>query len=76
MPTLDQVQEGKKVKVIKIKSGLRLRHRLAEIGIHPGDIVGIVKISVWGGPILIGIEDTEVAIGRGVAQKLEVEVVE
>jgi Fe2+ transport system protein FeoA len=46
------------------------------MGIHPGDIVGIIRSSVFGGPLLIDIRDSEVAIGRSVAQKIEVEVVD
>lgn len=76
MPRLDQVQEGKKVKVIELKGGRSVRQRLAEMGVYPGDIVRIVRSSVFGGPLLIDIRGNEVAIGRGVAQKIEVEVVE
>ena len=76
MPSLDQVQEGNKVKVKEIKGGRSVRQRLAEMGVHPGDIVGIIRSSVFGGPLLIDIRDSEVAIGRSVAQKIEVEVVD
>ena len=72
MTKLDQVQEGKKAKVIEIKGGRSVRQRLAEMGVHPEDIVGIVRSSVFGGPLLIDIRGNEVAIGRCVAQKIEV----
>lgn len=76
MTRLDQVQEGKKVKIIEIKGGRNVRQRLAEIGVHPEDVVRIVRNSVFGRPLLIDSRGNEVAIGRGVAQKIEVEVVE
>lgn len=76
MPGLDQVQEGKKVKVIEINGGRSVRQGLAEMGVHPGDIVGIIRSSVFGGPLLIDIRDNKIAIGRSVAQKIEVEVVD
>lgn len=76
MPGLDQVQEGKKVTVIEINGGRSVRQGLAEMGVHPGDIVGIIRSSVFGGPLLIDIRDNKIAIGRSVAQKIEVEVVD
>jgi len=76
MPTLDKVQEGKRAVVIEIKGGRSIRQRLAELGLHPGDTVGMVRCAVFHGPLLIDIRGNEVAIGRGVAQKIQVEVVE
>ena len=76
MPTLDHVHEGKKAKIIEIKGGRSIRQRLAELGLHPGDVVGMVRSAVFHGPMLIDIRGNEVAIGRGVAEKIEVEVME
>ena len=76
MTTLDQVQENNKAKVIDIQGGQRIRQRLGEMGIHPGDIIAILRYGALRGPILIEIHGSQVALGRGIASKILVEEVE
>jgi ferrous iron transport protein A len=77
MPTtLDQIYENKKATVIDIKGGQGIRQRLGEMGIHPGDIVTILRYGALRGPILIEIHGSQVALGRGIASKILVEEVE
>jgi ferrous iron transport protein A len=76
MTTLAQVHENNKAKVIDIQGGQRMRQRLGEMGIHPGDIVTILRYGALRGPILIEIHGSQVALGRGIASKILVEEVE
>jgi ferrous iron transport protein A len=76
MTTLPQVHENNKAKVIDIQGGQRMRQRLGEMGIHPGDIVTILRYGALRGPILIEIHGSQVALGRGIASKILVEEVE
>lgn len=76
MTTLAQVQENNKAKVIDIQGGQRIRQRLGQMGIHPGDIVTILRYGALRGPILIEIHGSQVALGRGIASKILVEEVE
>jgi ferrous iron transport protein A len=62
---------GKRVRVIDIKGGLGLRNRLAAIGIYPGAEVTVVKSPP--GPMIVEIAGTRIALGRGMAAKIEVE---
>jgi ferrous iron transport protein A len=73
MKTLNQIEEGKKVKVKEILGGFGVRQQLSTHGIHIGDIVLIKRSSVWGGAIIIEVHRSEVALGRGVTFKIEVE---
>lgn len=72
--TLDSIKEGQKVKVINISGGWGIRQRLGGLGIHPGDEIIVKKSAIMRGPILIDIHGNQVALGRGVARKIMVEV--
>jgi len=75
MKSLSEIEEGKKAKVLNILGGKSVRQHLSTIGIHAGDIVFVKRHAVWGGPILIEVHGSEVALGRGVASKVQVEEV-
>jgi ferrous iron transport protein A len=74
--TLDQVYENKRAKVIDIQGGAGVRQRLGQMGIHPGDIVTILRFGALRGPILIEVHGSQVALGRGIASRVTVEEVE
>jgi ferrous iron transport protein A len=77
MPTtLDKVYENRKSQVIDIQGGQRIRQRLGQMGIHPGDIITILRYGALRGPILIEIHGSQVALGRGIASKVIVEEME
>ena len=66
-----EVPSGKRVRVVNIKGGLGLRNRLAAIGIYPGAEVTVVKSPP--GPMIVEIAGTRLALGKGMASKIEVE---
>ena len=77
MPTtLDQVCENEKAKVIDIQGGQGIRQRLGQMGIHPGDMITILRYGALRGPILIEIHGSQVALGRGIASRILVEALE
>lgn len=74
MPTtLDQIYENSIAKVIDIRGGQGIRQRLSQMGIHPGDMITILRYGALRGPILIEIHGSQVALGRGIASKIIVE---
>ncbi|MHC2994578.1 MAG: ferrous iron transport protein A [Candidatus Atribacteria bacterium] len=74
--TLDSIREGQKVKVVSILGGWGLRQRLGGLGIHPGDMIIVRKSAIMWGPILISVHGNQVALGRGIARRVIVEVEE
>jgi ferrous iron transport protein A len=77
MPTtLDQIYENRKAKVINIQGGAGIRQRLSQMGIHPGDIITMVRYGALRGPLLIEIHGSQVALGRGIVSKIIVEETE
>ena len=71
--TLDLVPENSKVKVVSIDAGYGLQRRLIDMGLVPG--VEISVISNRGGSIIINVMGSTIAISRGIAKKIIVELI-
>ncbi|MFN3741182.1 MAG: ferrous iron transport protein A [Anaerolineales bacterium] len=69
---LSQVQPGLRVRILRVERQ-GVRQRLALHGLLEGDIVCLKRAAPWGGPLLIEADGRDVAIGRGIAEKIEVE---
>ncbi|MDX1412733.1 MAG: FeoA family protein [Candidatus Promineifilaceae bacterium] len=63
--------QGQQLRLIQIDAGKQVAHRLTELGLTPGVELTIVHDS--GGPMVLSVRDSRVAIGRGMAGKLRVE---
>ncbi|MFA7397453.1 MAG: ferrous iron transport protein A [Crenarchaeota archaeon] len=63
---------GTQAKIKKINGGLKLIKRLNEMGLTIGTTIKVVSDSC-GGPVLIEVRDSRLAIGRGVSTKIYVE---
>ncbi len=71
--SLLEVQEGIWVKVKGLSGGRGMQEKLTQRGLYPGDCVRVVRIAPLGGPVLVEVNGREIALGRGVAQKILVE---
>ncbi len=69
---LYEMSKGEKGKVLTIKGGKGRILRLAELGIVPGEEIILIQKSF--GPIIVRVKDTNLALGRGIAQNILVEV--
>jgi ferrous iron transport protein A len=65
---LTMISPGQSVKLVEIIAGRRLRHRLTELGLTPG--VELTVMQDQGGPMLVSVYDSRLALGRGMAQKI------
>jgi ferrous iron transport protein A len=72
--TLDLIPLNSKVKVLEIFGGWGIRERLSQLGIHPGDIVEVIGSGILAGPILVNVHNSEVALSRGMAKKVVVQL--
>ncbi|MBN2483936.1 MAG: ferrous iron transport protein A [Candidatus Omnitrophica bacterium] len=73
---LTGVKEGQKMKVTDIEGGEGLMRRLENLGIRKGAVIVKVTAQSYSGPVIVKIGHTQVALGRGMAQKVMVEPVE
>ena len=68
---LTMAVRGQLVRLIKIMAGRKLTHRLTELGLTPG--VHFEVLHDHGGPLLLAVRDSRLALGRGMASKILVE---
>lgn len=73
MMPLAMVEEGKKVRIIKIVGGRGLVLRLLNMGIREGEIIEVISNNR--GPVLISIGSSRFALGLGMAHRILVEEV-
>lgn len=74
MKTLLQISPGSSVRVIDFNGGVHLRSKLTQYGIYPGDCLRLLRVAPLGGPLLVECNEREIALGRGVADKIIVEL--
>ncbi len=72
---LSQVKSGMVVRVKELLGGQRAVTRLREIGLVEGSLVKVIDNPIIG-PIIIEVNGTRIALGRGMARKVIVEPVE
>lgn len=72
--SLADVKPPNKVKVVRIRGGLGIRQRLSCLGIHPGDFLIVQASGIMRGPVVVSIHGNKVALGRGIASRILVEV--
>ena len=70
MKTLLDMRVGESAVVIKMSGGFHMQVQLKNLGFHEGVTVTLVKKSVIGGPLMVAVNGSNVAIGRGIASKI------
>jgi ferrous iron transport protein A len=69
---LTLVTAGEGVRIREIRGGRRLRQRLAEMGLNPGTRLQVIFAN-RDGPLIVGVKDSRLAIGWGMAHRILVE---
>jgi Fe2+ transport system protein FeoA len=69
---LSIVQIGRKVRLVSVEAGHGLRSRLTAMGLVPGTEIEVLQ-NFMHGPFLIEVKGSRIMLGRGMAQKIEVE---
>ena len=69
--SLLEVPVGSQARLERVDGALRAK--LRQYGLHIGDCVRVLRLAPIGGPLLIAIDDREIALGRAVAEKIFVE---
>jgi ferrous iron transport protein A len=68
------MKAGTKGSIAQIKGGRRLKMRLNALGIRPGVKIGKISSQLMRGPVTIGMGNTQVAVGYGMAKKIIVDL--
>jgi Fe2+ transport system protein FeoA len=64
---------GERLIITEIRAGRHARERLIALGLNPGDVVEIINNNN-DGRLVIGHNNTRIAIGRGIGEKILVTV--
>ncbi|NJF24636.1 FeoA family protein [Thermococcus sp. Bubb.Bath] len=73
MMPLAFVEEGRRAVIRGIAGGRGVLLRLTELGLSPGSEVVVVR-NQMAGPMMVAVRGTQLALGRGLAMKIQVEV--
>lgn len=78
MISLINAPYDKNLRIVSILGGHGIRRRLLSLGFHKNHIIALDSKSIFRGPVLIRDvnTDTSVALGRGIAKNIMVEIVE
>jgi len=66
---LSFIEPGKEVRIIDTRAGRALAGRLARMGIYLGSRIRVISNSIPG-PMIIGIGDKRIGLGRGMCNKI------
>jgi Fe2+ transport system protein FeoA len=70
---LAMVSVGEHVRLVKVNAGEKLVCRLGSMGLTPGVEMRVLQDS--GGPKTVCVRDSRIALGKGVAHKILVELI-
>ncbi|AIU70346.1 hypothetical protein TEU_08385 [Thermococcus eurythermalis] len=73
MVPLNFIEPGRRVRLIRVW-GRGISERLAEMGLHPGSDLRVVRNS-FSGPLVVEVKGVQVALGGGVSSRIYVEVI-
>jgi Fe2+ transport system protein FeoA len=71
--SLAKVARGQKVVLNKIDNGHQLKKKLQDMGLTPGVEFSVISKTSMG-PIIIEVRGARLALGRGIAEKIDVDV--
>lgn len=71
-----EMRPGQKAKIREIKKGISGQRRLFEIGLVPGTELKLVSCHPFNGPLVLQVGNSKIALGRGMADAVEVDLLE
>jgi len=70
------IDDNIQVEIVSFKGGKGVSSKLRQLGLMPGDRIIVIKRAPFNGPLLVEASGRTIALGRGVAGKIEVKVCE
>lgn len=72
--SLDSLSKHRRAEVVGLPPGRESSRRLAELGIVVGTVLRLERSAPLGGPVMVEVQGSLVAIGRRLAQRILVRV--
>lgn len=73
---LRELQNGQSAEIVRVDGGHGAQRRIESMGLRAGKIVKKISSMFLGGPVTVQVGHTRVSMGRGMAQKVIVKVLE
>lgn len=61
---------GEKAKIVALRHGMGRQHHFRTMGLMEGKIVEIIALQPARGPVVLNVEGTQIAIGKGMARHI------
>ena len=74
MTNLAALSAGKTAEVVALRGGRGMRSKLDAMGLRPGKRVRKLSSQLLAGPVTVLIDGRQVAMGRGIARRVQVRV--
>jgi len=65
----------KLVRIITYTGGKGVDLKLRQLGLTPGREVRVLRLAPLGGPVMVDVDGRSVALGRGIAARIQVEAI-
>ncbi|MGD0220770.1 MAG: FeoA family protein [Terriglobia bacterium] len=73
---LYEAYDHAELRILLITGGWEVRRSFNQMGIQPGDCIRVLRRAPFGGPLMIDNQGTQVAVGKQLAEKIRVEVLQ
>ena len=67
---LTELNQGQEGTIISVQGGRGLQSRLRNLGLIEGQRIRKLSALAWGGPVVVEVKRTQIAIGRGMARRI------
>lgn len=74
LTTLDKLAAGETAVVVGLGGGRGMMRKLDAMGVRPGKKVRMLSSQFMAGPITVLVDGRQVAMGRGIARRVQVEM--
>lgn len=74
MMTLIEMQTGERARIVEFLGGSVQRRRLENLGLHQGKVIEKISVNPFRGPVVVRVDQVELAIGYGMASRIKVEL--
>jgi len=72
--SINKLKDGQNGKISFIRGGHKVLQRLLDLGLTPGTKISVLRVAPLGGPVVISVRSSKLAVGKGIAKKVFVEV--
>ena len=71
---INELKDGQFGKISFIRGGHKVLQRLLDMGLTPGTRINVLRVAPLGGPVVLSVRSSKLAVGKGIAKKVFVEL--